>query len=538
MTEQPPLFSLRPIARSATGDTVSALELRLPGPYVIGRASEANWRIPDPLVSRRHALVFYREGLWYLSDLGSRHGTSVNGKRLESHQEMPVEHGDRIALGTWLCRFQSEVGRHGVTTSLDEGTPERADISVVDASQFAGVAQRRLEALLSLSSDLNVAESEEHVASAVVQAVSRATGCVRVAIARQVSESQVELIASTTSEPPQLSRSLIDAAANGGLIELRSAGQVTPQAHSILELNIRTAICAPIVAGETPMAFLVLDSRGTEVSLPTDAGAFCQSVAQLAGLAIERVHTAELTARHRQLEIDLGAARRAQELLSPQESGTLGAVNYAFKSIAGRVVAGDLFDIFPLDDSRTALFLGDVSGKGVGAAVLMAAAQSQLRTHLLSERSLAEAVASVNRDLFRRSESGKFVTLIAGVIDRDAETVEIVDAGHGMCVLWPAGEVPSRLEAPNGFPLGVVEQAEYESHEMSFVRGSQIVVFSDGAVEQCDAAGDQFGFDAVVRSITQGSSPESITNVVIDAVREHGDGALADDLTVAAAQLE
>ncbi len=450
---------------------------------------------------------------------------------------MPLAHGDRIGLGAWLCRFQSALAPQGVTTSLDEESAAHADISVVDASQFAGVAQRRLEALLSLSTELNLAASEDDVASAVVQAVARATGCARVVVARQVSEAEVEVLASTTSEPPQLSQSLIDAAARQGLIELRTMGQHPPQAHSILELNISTAICAPIIAGQTPMAFLVLDSRGAESSLPTDAGAFCQSVAQLAGLTIERLHTADLAARHRQLELDLGAARRAQELLSPSEAGVFGAVSYAFKSIAGRVVAGDLFDIFALSDARTALFLGDVSGKGVGAAVLMAAAQSQLRAYLLAGRPLAEAVTAVNDDLCCRSESEKFVTLFAGVIDAQAETLQIVDAGHGLWILRPKGAAPARLETPNGFPLGVVEHADYEMHEVRFDCGSQIVVFSDGAVEQPDASGAQFGFEAVLRSVARGASPQDVAAALIEDVQTHAGGALADDLTVAAAQL-
>ncbi|MFG0252534.1 MAG: SpoIIE family protein phosphatase [Phycisphaerales bacterium JB038] len=534
---EPPLVTLRPIARSLSGERVGMFTLRLPGPYVIGRGADADWRIPDPLVSRRHARICCRDGQWHLSDLGSRHGTSVNGKRLGSQEEVPVAHGDRLAFGAWMCRCHSEVGRQVVTTALDDGAAERADISVVDASQFAGVAQRRLEALLSLSTELNLAGSEDEVASAVVQAVARATGCARVVVARQVSDAEIEVLASTAADPPRLSRSLIDAAARQGLIELHSMGRQTPQAHSILELNIRTAICAPIVAGQMPMAFLVLDTRGAESSLPSDAGAFCQSVAQLAGLTIERLHSADLAARHRQLEIDLGAARRAQELLSPKESGVFGGVSYAFKSIAGRVVAGDLFDIFPLNDSRTALFLGDVSGKGVGAAVLMAAAQSQLRTHLLAGRSLAAAVAALNDDLLRHSETGKFVTLLAGVIDGAAERLEVVDAGHGLCILSSGDGAPTRLEAPRGFPLGVVEDACYESYEVSFPRGSQIVVFSDGAVEQPDAAGVQFGFEAVLRAVARCASPRDVAASLIEDVQTHAGGALADDLTVAAAQL-
>jgi sigma-B regulation protein RsbU (phosphoserine phosphatase) len=536
VTQDPNPLTLRPIGRAAAALDVGPLVLEPPGPYTIGRSSEADWPITDPIVSRRHASLAYRHGQWYLIDLGSRHGTSVNGKRLGEGEHVAVRSGDLIGFGTWTCRCLSSAIQPTIATSFAEETEDESGIAAIDTTQLSGVAQRRLEAILALSSDLNTAQSERQIATAVVDAVARATSCGRVVVTRRVSDTQVETLASTKTEPPRLSRSLIEAAEHQGIVELRSTGAAPGQAYSILELNIQTAICATISAGNTPVAFLVLDTRGEESALPSDVSAFCKAVAQIAGLAFERLGAEELAARHAQLRRDLGAARRAQELLSPARTGRWGGVRYAFESLPGRVVAGDLFDIFPVDESRTALFLGDVSGKGVGAAVLMAAAQSQLRTQLRAGRQLADAVASVNRDLFQRSESGRFVTLLAAVIDERAERLEVIDAGHGMCVIWPTAGTPERLQTPNGFPLGVVEDAAYEMHRTSFAPGSLVVVFSDGAIEQPNALGEQFGYEAVLQSVGRASSPETIAAALIADVQAHAAGDLADDLTVGAVQ--
>lgn len=531
-------LELRPLSRSDSDVSVSNLPLDPPGPLVIGRSSEAQWAISDPSVSRKHASLESLDNNWFLKDLGSRHGSTVNGKRLEPNEPMLIHPGDLIGFGGWMCRCSMLDSRHGMTTPFANARPEYESISAIDSSLFRGVAQQRLDAILALTRSLDNAKNEVEIAEAVVHSVTMATGCKRVVVTRLASDSEFELLASSSKDEPTLSRSLIDAAARDGLVELRSTGDVRNQAHSIMSLDIQTAVCAPILSGDSPAAYLVLDTRSTEQSLPHDASVFCQSIADVAGLSFERLYNAELVARHAQLQQDLGAARRAQEFLQPPLSGILGQTSYAFESYAGRVVAGDLFDIFALDSSRTAFFLGDVSGKGVGAAVLMAAAQSQLRTQLLAGDNLCTALSAVNSDLYKRTDSSKFVTLIAGVIDAKQERLEVADAGHGLCVVIPPESQPIRFEAPHGFPLGVVDEAEYKVQSTEFLPGSLVVFFSDGVVEQPNPDGIQFGFDAALSSTAKHITPAEITSALVKDVRSYAEGDYSDDLTVASIRLD
>jgi len=551
----PPL-TLQPLAPDASGQPVPPLALADHDTLIAGRSSESDWTIADQAVSRRHASFTHRAGEWFVTDLQSRHGTRVNGETIEPGRPVPIAPGDRIEFGVWACRCRLPGAGQFPTTTFDEQGGRGTAVSPVQPAALDGLAQRRLDALLTVSRELNNAKSLDEIATSAVRAVSAATGGPRVVVVQQASDREFNALASTFDEPPTLSRTLVEAAAGGQLVELRD-NTIHEQAHSILDLGIRTAICAPIMVGQSPEAYLYLDSRKAESVLPEDAAAFCQSVAQLAGLALERVRAAELTARHAQLESDLSAARRAQQLLMPPRTGSLGPVSYAYESLAGRVVAGDLFDVFTLDDNRTALFLGDVSGKGVGAAVLMAAAQSQLRTRLTSGRPLAEAIGAVSADIHTRSEANKFVTCLAAIIHHAEETLEIVDAGHGFAARISPDHKAEKIQTGGGFPLGVTDAADYDTVTVPFPRGATLVLFSDGVIEQPDPAGVQFGYNNAIETLHDLDTPESLAAALLAAVRHHAVGAcetghagsrtgvssqedevgLADDLTVAAVRL-
>ncbi len=527
-------LSLRPISTTESGDAVGAVTLPTDRPLIVGRSADADWSVPDRSVSRRHASIARRGADWFITDLSSRHGTFVNDRRLDPNEPITIYEGDVIAFASWRCRAASGSPRPGVSTSFAPTAGEPASVSAIPARKLGGVAQRGLEVLMELTARLDAADSREQMARAVVKAVREATACRRVMLIEPAPGDELSVLASTSSSTACVSRSLIDRASRDGLVELVDGSSRAGHAASIIDLGIRSAICAPVLVDAAPDAFLMVDTRDAEGAVPGDAAAFCHAVVRLSGLAFQRLRASTMAERHRQLQADLDAARRAQELLSPPRHGRCAATRYRFESIPGRVVAGDLFDIFELDSKRAAFFLGDVSGKGVGAAMLMAACQSQLRSQLLSGVELASAMAAVNADLHRRTDPSKFVTLIGGVIDAERRVVQIGDAGHGLCVLVRDGARPSRIEPTPGFPLGVVDSTDYDTIEVELATGSALVVFSDGAVEQPDPAGAQFGLEGVQRSLATGGAREGLVDAVIQGVRDHASATLADDLTVAA----
>jgi len=143
-------------------------------------------------------------------------------------------------------------------------------------------------------------------------------------------------------------------------------------------------------------------------------------------------------------------------------------------------------------------------------------------------------MASVNEDLHRRTETSKFVTLIAGILNSKLRRVELADAGHGMCVKIDDECRPSRIETTPGFPLGVVESTDYEVRHLSLDPGTSLVFFSDGAVEQANPEGSQYGFEGVLACLAAVRGRELLVECLLNGVRAHAEGPLADDLTVAA----
>lgn len=446
---------------------------------------------------------------------------------------MPIHSGDVIKFGGWSCRCVAGNSPQGMTTPFAPAMSKDESISVIELDQLGGIAQRGLNVLMDLTSKLHESDERDVVASAAVDGIREATGCRRVVIVEFNTDEEFVILASTTADTPQISRSLIEQAAKNGLVQLTISDDPAQLAHSIMSLGIRSALCAPILVEKSAVAFLMIDTRDAERAVPADAAAFCQSVSRLLGTAFERINNALMAERHKQLQADLDTARRAQELLSPPNSGQFGLVRYQVESIPGRVVAGDLFDIFALGDSRTAFFLGDVSGKGVGAAMLMAACQSQLRTQLLSGSELAESLSAVNADLHKRSDSSKFVTLIAGVIDSDKQIATLADAGHGFAILQQADGGIQKIETSPGFPLGVVGSTDYDTHEVGVPNGAGLLFFSDGAIEQPDQNGVQFGFERIFESMALVKSPCDSVSALIAGVQQYAAGPLADDLTVA-----
>jgi len=539
---------LRPLDPTSSGDVVPPFSLMATGPLVVGRSSSADWKIPDQVVSRRHAMFTRRGSQWYVHDLQSRHGTSVNGRPLAEGEQLPLGAGDMLQFGPWRCRLAASeavrpapgvAGASGRGTTLIGDPNPGATVARVVERTRSGLGQRGLDALLKASESLNAAADDEAIALAVVEAMHGGTGCPRILVVRPLGPDEYEtLAASRIEETPRLSGSLLaGAAAERSVVELRgqAGGIAAEQGHSIVDLGIRTAICAPMLVGDAPDAFVYLDSRANESALPEDATAFCHAVARLGGLALERIRGAELAARHARLSEGLGAARNAQQLLLPPTSGAFGGVRYDYECRPGRIVAGDLFDILPLDGDRVALFLGDVSGKGVGAGVLMAATQSQLRTHLRSGAELAEALDAVNADLAARTASGTFVTLFAAILDPGADRVSVVDAGHGYGVVAIPGEPPAFIRGHEGFPLGVVPDAAYDALELDFPAAARLITFSDGVVEQPNPDGVQFGEEAALSLLAGIDDPASTAATILAAVAGHARADLADDFTVATA---
>ena len=240
-------LSLRPISSLDSGEAVRAVSLPADRPFLIGRSKDADWAIPDPSVSRRHASIVRNGEAWLLIDLNSRHGTSINDQKIDPATPTPIQDSDVLAFGSWRCRCTSGSGRPGVTTPFAPPAGNAASVSAIPAQQLGGVAQRGLEVLMELTARFDELDTRESVAQAAVDAVREATSCRRVVVVEPESDTDLTVLASTSAQHPQVSRSLIEQAARQGLVQLTVSPGQGGQAQSIVDLGIRSAICAPVL---------------------------------------------------------------------------------------------------------------------------------------------------------------------------------------------------------------------------------------------------------------------------------------------------
>jgi sigma-B regulation protein RsbU (phosphoserine phosphatase) len=236
-------------------------------------------------------------------------------------------------------------------------------------------------------------------------------------------------------------------------------------------------------------------------------------------------------------ELEIG--RRIQVELLPR-----GALRSSFAetsgiSIPAREVGGDFFNYFPLSESESVVLVGDVSGKGVGAALLMASVQATIRARLSFERDLARLVDALDREMESEEPLAPYYTLFLAVLDGPSGRLRYVNAGHNTQILL-RGAGPERL-ASTGRPPGLYPGGGFEEREVQLRSGDGLFLFTDGLVEAEDESGEPFGMSRLeaLLEVNRSQDLKALLGQVDAAVRAHrGPLEAADDATMVALRFE
>jgi sigma-B regulation protein RsbU (phosphoserine phosphatase) len=266
---------------------------------------------------------------------------------------------------------------------------------------------------------------------------------------------------------------------------------------------------------------------------------FLKTFASQAAAAIERARLLDAALAARNLERELEIARGIQASFLPKESPGIPHFDLAGLNIPYREVGGDYYDFIPIVDNQLGLAIGDVSGKGVAAALLMAAFRASLLAEIRNHYAIRRILQKVNRLLFESTESGKFVTAFYGVLDVKNRVFTFSNAGHNPpLVLRASGEVEWLTEG--GLALGVLPDATYEERPIALTKGDVLVLYTDGVTEASNEDHEEFGIErleALVRAhraLPAGELLEAIREAVVTFT---GDRHLDDDLTLIVGRL-
>jgi serine phosphatase RsbU (regulator of sigma subunit)/pSer/pThr/pTyr-binding forkhead associated (FHA) protein len=518
-------------------------------------------------VSRRHAVITTNGTQFFVENV-SRNGTLLNNRNIDKMGPQLLKADDRVKICDFLFRFHDErAGAKGAPPLPDElkaglpDPPEATDGGEVttiqhstnraSAQQFLEVQPKeRLRVLLDISTKLSrtleMGPLLEQIADELLAVYRQADRCFVIQMDDAGRPFARVAKARRANTDDRFSRTIIRRCIETGqgyLSEDASSDQNLGAAQSIAEFRIRSVMCVPLVASDgKPLGAIQLDTQDVTKKFAEDDLKLLTIVTNLAAVAVEKAQAvAALLVREKaQREIEL--AKQVQLGFLPKGPPDVpGYEFYGFYS-AAQTVGGDYYDYIHLPGGRLAVVLGDVAGKGVPAAMLMAKLSAEARFCFLTEPHPARAVALLNNNLVRGGIGDRFVTLAAIVLDPAAHTLTVVNAGHPMPVRFCGADRqygPSASDRCTGLPLGVMDGFEYEMETVPLAAGQSVVVFSDGVTDATDPFGVMFEMAGVSKVLTDdpavGASPRPtvIGDRLSAAVRKHaGTAPQTDDIAI------
>jgi serine phosphatase RsbU (regulator of sigma subunit) len=303
--------------------------------------------------------------------------------------------------------------------------------------------------------------------------------------------------------------------------------------QSIIRQSVCSALVAPLFDNTRVIGMLYADTADPRVHYDRDQ---LRAFTLLANLIAVQITTARLLEAERERERmaqEVAAATEVQRNLLPARLPALPGYEFAARQIPCCEVAGDLYDAIGLPDGRIALAVGDVSGKGLGAALLMAGTIAGLRILLQEQPRLAECVERLHRQILQASEATRFVTLFLGLLDPATGRLEYVNAGHNPPWLLVPDGAPETLAA-TGLPLGLIPGATYAAASTVVPPGGILCVYSDGISEA--AAGDElYGDERLLASLRRRATEaaaDQLEGILTDLRAFLGSARADDDMTL------
>jgi serine phosphatase RsbU (regulator of sigma subunit) len=520
--------------------------------FALGRDAECDATVRDVLptatqkelnrYSRRHAVLTLAGGLWYLEDgdgrgRPSRYGTTLNGQPVQAAQRHLLRDRDRIGIFDIKMAFHADPE----STFAAEASISHADTHPYLDTQTAD----RLRVLLDISAALRGTLDPDAVLDRTLEHLfrlfPRAERGLVVFRDSPTGTPVVRALRSARSAPadPRFSTTVIRRCLEG-LVAVLGNDDLTaqfPDSQSLDGLSVRSLMCVPLWTPDgQALGAIQLDTTADGRKFVTDDLHLLLGVASQASIALSnaRLHLESVAVQRRAADLEL--AEQVQQALLPRSLPDV--PGYAFQPYyaAADKVGGDYYDFIPLAGGRLAVLLGDVSGHGVAAALVMARFGAQARACLEAEADLPTAVARLNALVLRAAVPDSFVTLAVVVLDPAAHTAAVVSAGHPSPLLRRAdGAVEDVVPVgSSGMMLGIADGQSYECGGFSLGPGEAVVLYSDGVPEALDAADRSFGTDRVREVLAAaGPVPGATVAALVAAVRRHAAGcAQQDDITI------
>jgi sigma-B regulation protein RsbU (phosphoserine phosphatase) len=298
--------------------------------------------------------------------------------------------------------------------------------------------------------------------------------------------------------------------------------------------SIRSLLCVPMIVKSALRGVLTVYNKKGQAQFTEEDQRLLAIIAAQSGQVVENARLYEMEQSLIRMKEEVRLAARIQTDLLPKSPPTPPGYDIAGTSVPAQMVGGDYFDFMQMPGGKYGVTLGDVSGKGLPAALLMANLQATLRGQTLLGGSVSECIKRSNKLLAESTSPEKFVTLFYSVLDTAARTLTYCNAGHDAPMLLRAGGASERL-ATGGVVLSIMDDFPFEEASVPFGPGDLMVVYSDGISEAMNPANEQFGEGRIAEAVerSRGASAAGIIESIVAAVRAHaGTAPQMDDMTL------
>jgi sigma-B regulation protein RsbU (phosphoserine phosphatase) len=486
----------------------------------IGRSARSDVCIPDAFASRLHAEVRKEGDAFWLQDLGSANGTRYNGSVVSL--PIPLLSGGEIQIGETTIIFEDERLRENKNATLIADNTEALDPSHTIAfsrstSEILGAQFSTRTELLALISKVGVAllsssgldDTLNQVASLVFEAVP-AERCV-IMLRDETAEDGMKITVARLRgkderiEEIRISRTVMEEVMKKGNSVLTSDAQHDPRyaSQTMMLLGIRSVLAVPLSVGEdAAFGIIYADS-------PTDKTVFSEehlniltTLASVASIRVENAKLLEERFEKERIKHELELATEIQQSFQPSSPPVMDGYEFQGISFSCYEIGGDYYDFIPTGEGKMLVALGDVSGKGTAAALLMSSLHAAVHGQVAAKTSLHQTVIAVNQYLAENTPTNRFVTLFIAELDPQTGTLNYINAGHNPPLVGRSDGSVQLLDS-GGFPLGIIPSAEFEVGNVQLSPGDALVIYSDGVSEANNLKGDEFGMERLTQVVSK-----------------------------------
>jgi sigma-B regulation protein RsbU (phosphoserine phosphatase) len=510
------------------------------GPLVIGKlATDCQLVLASRVISKQHARITLDGETFYLEDLKSLNGTYLNGTRLTPHTPRPLKPDDEIRICDFLFQYRAEDERVSVEISQDflvapgdrlqallalgAGSTGSSDLGPLRAQIADTLFSTNLEKTLELEPLLN------QIADTLLAVFKEAVRCF------------VLLLDDTGRPTPKVVK-----CRRGKAAEARFSRGIVRKAVESMRSYLatdtpgstgaepRSVMCVPLATSDgRAFGAIELETRDRSERFTAAELNLLTIVANLASVSVERVQLHEKAQEQAVTQSQINLAREVQRGFLPRDHPVVTGYEFHSHYSPAQTVGGDFYDFVPLSGGRVAVVLGDVAGKGVPAALLVAKLSSEVRFCLLSEPDPARAVSLLNAQMSEALQD-RFVTMAVMVLDPVAHRMTVVSAGHTSPKVYRSA-LRTLSDAialdPTGVPLGVERKYKYVAVTVPLEPGDTVIAYTDGVTDAMNPAGKTFGPRAVEKYLTppeghgpDAARPKRVVEALMNAVRKHARG--------------